>query len=82
VRTCRRDARQPGISAQRPGQCEGAGAAGTHNMSTLTKRLAGPSTAKAGMETVDQAKVNDIIYKASEVDLRPPRTLSDVAEAC
>jgi hypothetical protein len=38
-------------------------------MSTLTKRLAGPSTAKAGMETVDQAKVNDIIYKASEVTL-------------
>lgn len=49
----------------------GEGAAGTHDMSTLTKRLAGPSTAKAGMETVDQAKVNDIIYKASEVDLRP-----------
>ena len=38
-------------------------------MDTLTKRLAGPSTAKAGMETVDQAKVNDIIYKASEVAL-------------
>jgi len=37
------------------------------DMSTLTKRLAGPSTAKAGMDTVDQAKVNDIIYKASEV---------------
>ena len=37
-------------------------------MDTLTKRLAGPSTAKAGMDTVDQAKVNDIIYKASEVD--------------
>jgi hypothetical protein len=39
-------------------------------MDTLTKRLAGPSTAKAGMDTVDQAKVNDIIYKASEVDYR------------
>jgi hypothetical protein len=37
------------------------------DMSTLTRRLAGPSTAKAGMDTVDQAKVNDIIYKASEV---------------
>ena len=36
-------------------------------MDTLTKRLAGPSTAKAGMETVDQSKVNEIIYKASEV---------------
>ena len=43
------------------------------DMSTLTKRLAGPSTAKAGMETVDQARVNDIIYKASEVDLPPLR---------
>jgi len=36
-------------------------------MDTLTKRLAGPSTAKAGMEAVDQSKVNDVIYKASEV---------------
>ena|SRR5437762_11710640 len=36
-------------------------------METLAKRLAGPSTAKAGMETVDQAKVNEIIFKASEV---------------
>lgn len=36
-------------------------------MDTLTKRLAGPSTGKAGMDTVDQSKVNDIIYKASEV---------------
>jgi len=36
-------------------------------MDTLTKRLAGPSTAKAGMDTVDQSKVNEIIYKASEV---------------
>lgn len=36
-------------------------------MSTLTKRLAGPSTAKAGMDAVDQSKVNEIIYKASEV---------------
>lgn len=41
------------------------------DMSTLTKRLAGPSTAKAGMDTVDQAKVNDIIYKASEVLVHP-----------
>ena len=46
------------------------------DMSTLTKRLAGPSTAKAGMETVDQARVNDIIYKASEVDLPPRARLS------
>ena len=37
------------------------------NTDTLTKRLAGPSTAKAGMDAVDQAKVNDIIYKASMV---------------
>ena len=36
-------------------------------MDTLTKRLAGPSTAKAGMDAVDQSKVNEIIYKASEV---------------
>jgi DNA polymerase kappa len=36
-------------------------------MDTLTKRLAGPSTGKAGMDSVDQSKVNDIIYKASEV---------------
>jgi hypothetical protein len=36
-------------------------------METLTKRLAGPSTAKAGMDSVDQSKVNDIIFKASEV---------------
>jgi hypothetical protein len=36
-------------------------------MSTLTKRLAGPSTGKAGMDTVDQSKVNEVIYKASEV---------------
>ena len=36
-------------------------------MDTLTKRLAGPSTNKAGMEGVDQSKVNEIIFKASEV---------------
>jgi hypothetical protein len=36
-------------------------------METLTKRLAGPSTAKAGMDSVDQSKVNEIIFKASEV---------------
>jgi len=36
-------------------------------MDSLAKRLAGPSTAKAGMDTVDQAKVNDMIFKASEV---------------
>jgi hypothetical protein len=44
-------------------------------MDTLTKRLAGPSTGKAGMDTVDQSKVNDIIYKASEVD--PIASLTD-----
>jgi len=53
------------------------------DMSTLTKRLAGPSTAKAGMDTVDQAKVNDIIYKASEVDLFPSPLVSwSTADAC
>lgn len=36
-------------------------------MDTLTKRLAGPSTAKAGMDKVDQEKVNEVIFKASEV---------------
>jgi hypothetical protein len=36
-------------------------------MDTLTKRLAGPSTAKAGMDSVDQSKVNDVIFRASEV---------------
>ena len=35
-------------------------------MDSLAKRLAGPSTAKAGMDTVDQAKVNDMIFKASD----------------
>ena len=39
----------------------------SEQMETLTKRLAGPSTAKAGMDSVDQSKVNDIIFKASEV---------------
>jgi len=37
---------------------------------TLTKRLAGPSTAKAGMDKVDQNKVNEVIFKASEVSHR------------
>ena len=43
---------------------------------TLTKRLAGPSTAKAGMDSVDQAKVNEIIYKASEVCFRAVHALT------
>jgi hypothetical protein len=44
-------------------------------MDTLTKRLAGPSTGKAGQDRVDQSKVNDIIYKASEVN--PIASLTD-----
>ncbi|KAH8556279.1 hypothetical protein BGW37DRAFT_6820 [Umbelopsis sp. PMI_123] len=33
---------------------------------TLRVRLAGPSTSKAGLEAVDKAKVNEIIYEASK----------------
>jgi hypothetical protein len=45
-------------------------------MDTLTKRLAGPSTAKAGMDKVDQTKVNDIIFKASEACVLLARRLT------
>lgn len=36
------------------------------DIDTLRKRLAGPSVAKSGQEGVDQDKVNQIIYDASE----------------
>lgn len=36
------------------------------DIDTLRKRLAGPSVAKPGQEGVDQDRVNQIIYEASE----------------